>query len=397
MIILHKEFRYISDKKIDWSVPSAKEGDTELKDIIFIQNSEKEKFIDLICHALSVARIIVLLPDNITLDDFEKDYNSTLLDIPQESIDINKSNIVTEYFIIFTSGTTGKPKAVIHSIESISSKIKQRSRNFVWGLTYDPFRMAGLQVIFSAITNGDKLVISHNNNIKDTLDLFLKFDVNSISATPSYLKILLSYEACKKLPLNQITLGGEIADQTIITKIKSIFPSSKVTHIYASTEIGAAFSVQDGLSGFPSSFLNNKEICDGRMTVQEGELCFRQGDDVFRTGDMVSEENDRVYFKGRKDSQVNIGGNKIHLEQIENIIEEYENVKTANCIAIDHKFLNQIIIARVSLHDTENISLKEEKTNIRKLCIKKLPKFAIPAKIDLIESIELSNNSKKLR
>jgi long-chain acyl-CoA synthetase len=112
---------------------------------------------------------------------------------------------------------------------------------------------------------------------------------------------------------------------------------------------------------------------------------------------MVFKKKDRIFFAGRKDSLINIGGNKIYLEQIEKTIEECDNVRTANCKAVEHKFLNQIIIATVSLDKADKTSLSIEKTNIRRHCIEMLPKFAVPAKIEFIKNVKLSTNSKMIR
>ncbi len=61
---------------------------------------------------------------------------------------------------IFTSGTTGLPKKVTHTFESITRFVKTAPgfENDVWGFAYNPTHMAGLQVFFQALLNGNTIV-----------------------------------------------------------------------------------------------------------------------------------------------------------------------------------------------------------------------------------------------
>ena len=59
------------------------------------------------------------------------------------------------------------------------------------------------------------------------------------------------------IDFKRITLGGEIADQAILSSLRKVFTSSKISHIYASTEAGVGFSVQDSLAGFPLEYLKS--------------------------------------------------------------------------------------------------------------------------------------------
>lgn len=385
MIILHKDFSYINAK---FNKDSKKNFEYK-GEIFFITEEDKDIFIEKLIHGLKNSKVIAFLPKPLS----ECDVNHDFLEKIDLSISTN-NEVVTTHFILFTSGTTGKPKQILHTINSLTSKIKKRDENFIWGLTYDPFRMAGLQVILSAITNGDKLVIPGVLDITKNLEFFIEHKVNTISATPSYFRILLSSEKAQKLNLKQITIGGEIVGQKLLDSLKSLYPESRITHIYASTEIGAAFSVNDLKEGFPTSFLNNPKHSTGKLDIIDNELCFKNENKIFRSGDMVEVNQDRVIFIGRKDSIVNIGGNKISLDKVEQVLLNLDFIKHAICTPINHPILNNVVKSEISLSD---LMLKDEieiKKIIRKECMKKLPKYAIPTKIEIVDNIKLSSNSK---
>lgn len=61
---------------------------------------------------------------------------------------------------LFTSGTTGQPKKIKHSLQNLlrNIKINENQKNLVWGFAYNPTHMAGLQVFLQAIVNGNSLV-----------------------------------------------------------------------------------------------------------------------------------------------------------------------------------------------------------------------------------------------
>lgn len=390
MIILHKNFSYINGKSKETFLKQS-ELDFNLKgDVLFITEEDRNNFIGKLIYGLKNKKVIVFIPSPLCASDFKKDLIKSINLNHKNSSD----NIMTTHFVLFTSGTTGKPKQILHSIQSLTSKIKPRKQNYIWGLTYDPFRMAGLQVILSAITNGDKVIMCDSNDIAKNVDFFVKNNVDSISATPSYFRMFLSQKKAKEIELKQITIGGEIANQNLLDSLKYNYPDSRITHIYASTEMGAAFSVNDFKEGFPSAYLANPHYAEGKLLVENNELCFKNQNEVYQTGDMVKQIGDRFIFTGRKDSIINIGGNKISLDKIENVIVNLDFVENVICNPAPHPILNNVINAKVKLCNLKSLSSLDIKKLIRKECISKLPKFAIPTKIEIVDNIELSSNSK---
>ena len=76
-----------------------------------------------------------------------------------------------------------------------------------------------------------------------------------------------------RLPLEQVTLGGEPVDQAILTRLTEMFPAARVSWIYASSEAGATIAVHDGRAGFPRAVARARGR-PGRatLTVDDGEL-----------------------------------------------------------------------------------------------------------------------------
>ena len=159
-------------------------------------------------------------------------------------------------------------------------------------------------------------------------------------------------------------LSGEIADQAILDNLRAVFPQASIGHAYASTEAGVAFDVNDGLAGFPASYLD--DVRDGvEMKLVDGSLrirsparrrryvgaapALRDADGFVDTGDMVERRGDRYLFVGRRGGIINIGGLKVHPEEVEAVINRHPQVRMSLVRPKQSPFTGAIVIADVVL------------------------------------------------
>ena len=182
-------------------------------------------------------------------------------------------------WILTTTGTTGLPKRVEHSLRSLTSTTKHNTSHAVqlrWALLYNPARFAGLQVILQALIGGGVLIATHLHDLSASLEFFVRHSANAFSCTPSLWRKVLMSPVADTIKPQQITLGGEIADQSILDTLSRRFPSSRITHIYASTEAGVGFAVHDRKAGFPRDYLDTNTpngVC--LRVLDDGSLCIK--------------------------------------------------------------------------------------------------------------------------
>jgi len=204
-------------------------------------------------------------------------------------------------FLLSTSGTTGFPKFVSYTLNSLVSTTQKdikRGNDFVWGLTYDINRFAGLQVYLQAIVSGSTLVIpSVSANIDSLVQIFAKESVNALSATPSFWRKVLMVPFHKNIPLERITLGGEISNQTLLSALTNSYPAAKIAHIYASTEAGVGFVVKDKYEGFPLEFLDENSSLPCQIKIKSGLLWIKNSQTASKLikGD-IDTDDDESYF-----------------------------------------------------------------------------------------------------
>lgn len=329
---------------------------------------------------------------------------------------IKKINYFSSY-ILSTSGTTGTPKLASYSLKSLTATTQKnisRGGEFIWGLSYDINRFAGLQVYLQAIVSGSTLVVpSKDETLESLLQLYINNNVNCLSATPSFWRKVLMFPSHQKLSLKQITLGGEISNQSIITALLHSFPDSNIIHIYASTEAGVGFVVKDKKEGFPIGFLKEDAGLLCQLKIEAGLLWIKSQhgcsdlvkgelevdlDGFINTGDLVEIKGERVFFLGRESGSINVGGNKVMPEKVEAILEESPLISIANVFAKKNPVLGYLVAADVVVAEqSETLSSKELKKELINFCRDKLESFEVPVIFKRVDFIEINSTGKKIR
>lgn len=253
---------------------------------------------------------------------------------------------------LFTSGTTGAPKLIFHSIGSLLPKnSKSHSEQTRWLLCYHPMSFAGLQVILQTVVSGDTLVSNVDANIKQKAKLASDYMINAISATPSMFRAMLLAWGDSLPNFKLISLGGEIATQSILDDIKKFFPKVALRHIYATTEAGVVFTVKDGLAGFPKSWLN--QYLNGWQLKATHTLILNKEGLQLDTGDSIIERGDRILFNGRLDNLINVGGVKVNLEILEQKIIALEHIIDARVFAKANPITGALVCVELCAKDPQ--------------------------------------------
>ncbi len=305
-------------------------------------------------------------------------------------------------WIIPTSGTTNVPKLISHNLKSLTRTTKtntQIGQRYRWGLVYDIYRFAGLQVYLQALLGGASLVIVENTTcMKDIVSIFIESNCNALSATPSFWRKMAMVPDFSSLPLELITLGGEIADTAILSFLSRSFSNAKIAHIYASTEAGVGFSVVDGKAGFPVSYLDDNIL--GLSIDKHNHLYILNelGTNV-DTEDIVEVRDDRVYFLGRDSGSINVGGNKVLPEEVENKLLELNYIKLAKVYPKKNNFLGNLVCADIVINESElgELDFVHAKEEIFAFCRRELVTFKVPVKINFVDSIEMTLSGKVKR
>lgn len=325
------------------------------------------------------------------------------------------NNDLDTTWIIPTSGTTNIPKLVAHTYKSLTRTAKKNieiGQNYRWGLVFDIYRFSGIQVFLQAMLSGSSLIISESDySIAKILENQIKNKCNALSATPSFWRKIMMSKEVDDLDLKIITLGGEIADDNILQGLRSKFSDAKILHIYASTEAGVGFSVNDACAGFPKSYFESnvngvilKLSSDNTLMIKNDKqtqkylstIDLYSNDGFIDTGDIVELKGNRCYFLGRDSGAINVGGNKVQPEEIENILMNLDFIHAAFVYPKKNPIMGNIVCANIVLNDNI-VDTKIIKGEILKYCREKLENFKVPALIKFVDELEITQSGKLKR
>jgi acyl-coenzyme A synthetase/AMP-(fatty) acid ligase len=343
---------------------------------------------------------------DLILTDDGRALDQTLPSHPRET--------VTEW-ILFTSGTTGQPKMVAHTLASLSGPLDDGLHvpsGAVWSTFYDVRRYGGLQILLRALLGGGSMVLSSATEpVGEFVWRLSQSGVTHISGTPSHWRRALMSPALRQITPSYVRLSGEIADQAILDHLRRAFPHASVDHAFASTEAGVAFDVRDGRAGFPASYLDNPampaelRIIGDTLHIRSSRTASRYLGGALRgtegfvdTGDLVVQSGDRCLFLGRKEGVINVGGAKVYPEEVEAIINRHPEVQMSRVWARKNPITGAVVAADILLQPGSTMSFGDVRASILRLCRDHLlPTHKVPFMLRPVTTLKITASGKLVR
>ncbi|MGY3448263.1 class I adenylate-forming enzyme family protein [Bradyrhizobium sp. USDA 4353] len=339
--------------------------------------------------------------------------------LPQLSAQVAPTVRATEWLML-TSGTSGVPKIVGHTLEGLCGAIigdrpAPGDALPVWATFYDIRRYGGLQIFLRAIVGGGSMVLSDPGEaLADHVARLTARGVTHISGTPSHWRKLLMSGSAEQFAPRYVRLSGEIADQAVLDGLREAFPNASIGHAYASTEAGVGFAVNDGLEGFPATLLGegrgpvDMKVVDGSLRIRSKRAAhayvgrtaaaLTDSDGYVDTGDMVELRGDRYYFVGRRNGIINVGGLKVHPEEIEAVINGHPEVRMSRAKSRRSPITGGIVVAEVVLtRDSDAARTDAVRNEILAECRARLAAHKVPAMIRFVPALDVTPAGKLAR
>ncbi|MDQ3019274.1 MAG: fatty acid--CoA ligase family protein [Bacteroidota bacterium] len=309
--------------------------------------------------------------------------------------------------VLFSSGTSGKPKGAVHDFTNLLEKFKTkrptfRTLNF---LLFDHW--GGLNTMFNTLSNCGTIISTKDRATDKVCSLIEKFKIELLPVSPTFLNLIIISEAYHKYDLSSlkvISYGTEAMSSITLEKLNKIFPDVKFHQTYGLIEVGVlrtkskdngSLWLKLGGEGFQVRVVNNILQIKSKSAIL-GYLSYPSqftDDGWFITGDTV--ETDGEYYKiiGRKSDIINIGGEKVYPTEVESVIKELTNVADVIVFGEKNSITGNIICANVSMIKSEDkVGFK---SRLKKHCREKLQHYKVPVKINIVEKINISERFKK--
>ena len=309
--------------------------------------------------------------------------------------------------ILFSSGTSGIPKAALHDFTLLLDKFKTKRKSYrtINFLLFDHW--GGLNTMFNTLSNCGTVISLRDRTPDYVCSLIEKYKAQLLPASPTFLNLLLISEAYKRFDLSSlevITYGSEPMPESTLKKLSEKFPRVKLQQTYGLIETGVMSTksknndslwVKLGGDGFETRVRDNMLQIKSKSSI----LCYLNHpspfteDGWFITGDEV--ETDGEYFKilGRKSDMINVGGEKVFPSEIESVIKELDGIFDVRVYGEKNPLTGNIVCADVCIKS--ELDKNELKKIIKKHCNEKLQRYKVPAKINFTDKIEISDRFKK--
>ncbi|MBL0191332.1 MAG: AMP-binding protein [Saprospiraceae bacterium] len=299
---------------------------------------------------------------------------------------------------LFTSGTTGIPKKVSHDFKSITRfvKVTECNKESIWGFAYNPTHMAGIQVFFQTLLNGNSIIRLFGLDTKDIYTEITNNGITHISATPTFYRLLLP---CNETfpSVERITSGGEKFNEKTFKQLNQVFPNAKITNVYASTEAGTLFASQNDIFSVRLEYeslihFENNELLIHSSLMGRTETNI---DKWYNTGDVieiVSKNPLKFRFVNRKSEMINVGGYKVNPLEVEEAILTLSDIKNVRVYPKQNSVLGNIICCEVVANSNQITE-----SSIRTFLQSKIQEFKIPRIIRFVEELSTTRTGKLKR
>ena len=332
--------------------------------------------------------------------------------------------------ILYTSGTTGRPKGVVLShanlvanTESIVEYLRLTHEDSI--VTILPFYYSyGSSVLHTHLRVGGCLILEKNfmypHMVVETL---AKTRATGFAGVPSTFALLLSRVKLVDFDLSSIryvTQAGGAMSPTLTQNLRETLPGAALFVMYGQTEATARLTylppnmltLKLGSVGIGVPGVNIEVRAENGVPLQRGETgdIWAQGANIMlgywrnptataevlrdgwlKTGDMGRMDDDGyLYIVGRRSDMIKAGAHRIHPQDIEDVIVELPGVQETAVVGVDDELLGQTIRAYVVPKDAAALTPMQVQAH----CRARLANYKVPKSVEIVTSLPRTASGK---
>jgi len=373
---------------------------------------------------------------NITWDEVFKSDNTVAINISIVEQDLA--------YIMYTSGTTGTPKGIMHTHRSGLSyaQLSQQQYNvqpedIIANHSPLHFDISTFGYLTSPLSCATTVIISeaHTKFPMSLAQLIQKEKISIWYSVPVALMQLTNLPTFEGMGIDSVRwvlFGGETCPAPQLIKLMACWPQAQYSNVYGPAEVNQCtyYTIPKDLNPEDSvplgkiwpntemlilddddqpvaegeigklvihsatmmyGYWNNEELTEKGFYIASDSAAKNFKKKYYRTGDLVSLHSDgNMRFFGRGDRQVKTRGYRVELDAVESLIRGMEGVANAAVIAYSHRELGTLIGASVELKQNQILVAKD----IQDELATKLPKYCVPEKIKMVDTISRTSAGK---
>ena len=318
--------------------------------------------------------------------------------------------------VLLSSGSTGAPKAILHNLDSlVEQKFGKRTRvgakppNILMFLLFD--HIGGINSLLSVLRGGGAAVLPGERTPDEICRLIEKHGIRLVPTSPTFLNLILLggfHEKYDMSSLRLITYGTEPMPEALLKRVNAAFPKARLLQTFGTSETGISTTTSESSSSTYFKIADENvryRIVDGELQLKTrtqfmGYLNYANDalteDEWFRTGDLVEQNEDGfIRITGRAKEVINVGGEKVLPLELESLLLGSSLIADCVVYGVPNSITGQSVC--VDVEPCGQMTRAEVRKHVVALLTGKVDAFKIPSKVNVVESVAVSERFKKRR
>ena len=311
--------------------------------------------------------------------------------------------------VIFSSGSTGAPKAILHDLALTLEKFRKvrQKKTTLTFLLFD--HIGGIDTMLNTFTSGGTVVTVAERTPEAVAKAIEQHRVHTLPTSPTFLNLFLISGVWQQHDLSSlkvIAYGTEPMPVSTLERLHEVFPQASLVQTYGMSELGVLRSRSRDSTSLWLKFTGESfqtKVVDGILWVkaETAMLGYLNAPDLFdadgwlNTQDAVEVDGEYLRILGRATDLINVGGQKVYPAEVESQLLQLDNVEDVAVFGKQHPMMGQVVAARFNLKEPEALDLFKRRMNA--FCRGRLARYQVPVFVELASESQFGVRFKKLR
>jgi acyl-CoA synthetase (AMP-forming)/AMP-acid ligase II len=311
--------------------------------------------------------------------------------------------------VLFSSGSTGESKASVLDFARLLAKFeapRPAYRTLVF-LLLD--HIGGINTLLHGLCHGGTIVTTRERSPDAVCTAIATHRIQLLPTTPTFLRLLLIADAVRRHDLSSLEIvsyGTEPMPPSTLAAVREALPWVRLKQTYGLSELGI-LPTQSRDSGSvwlklgTTSF--EHKIVDDILWIRSPSAMLGylnapspfDADGWFNTQDLVERDGEYIRILGRRSELINVGGEKVHPTEIENLLLQLDNVKDVTVRGQPNPITGEVVAAKITTLVPEDPGVL--KRRVRQFCRARLEGYKIPALVEVVAEDHYGERFKKSR